>query len=323
MRALTTRTCAAAILAIATAYTATAEFRPTVLGHTPGSQPGTLLRIDGIPGAAQFHILDISGFASLRVSTGLNYALGIRSADGAVMLVRLSDTSPDAQPLSAGAEADLVALSPDGRSAAVYSRSKASIHVMTSLPDHPVWRNTYSTAALDNRIHALAISDDASVVLASGGTDDSHLLVATEIQTDSVSFSNPISAVTFCPGRNEAAVIAGREAFIWTGRTSGLQSVAGPGEGLAAPAGAEFSGDGRRLYIADPGAGGVHVVSRDRLSSTTVSCGCSPTELQRLQGQAVFALGDASGSRVRIIDHDAATAPRILLVPPAAQGIEQ
>jgi hypothetical protein len=74
------------------------------------------------------------------------------------------------------------------------------------------------------------------------------------------------------------------------------------------------SGSGKRLFVSNPANKVVYAVEVSSGSSKRIDCGCSPDDLQRLNGDSVFWLKEAGAAFVRILDADAEE-PRILMVP--------
>lgn len=90
--------------------------------------------------------------------------------------------------------------------------------------------------------------------------------------------------------------------------------LAGKGEGISGPVAVAVSGDNRQIVIANSQPGSVAQVDISNGTVTAVPCECAVVGLQRLDGNAVFRLTEASEGLVRVFDGDAAE-PRIVLVP--------
>jgi hypothetical protein len=313
MKTLIPISCVLALAAGVCAYAS--DVRTPVLGYVPGAAEGALIRLDGIPGAAQARPVAVSGAVArwLAVSPEHNYAAGIHAEDNSIVIVRPGSEQPALRTLGSFSDGN-ISLSQNGNIAAVFSGH--SVQIFGGLPERPVHLRTVSIAALQNSVQSLAVSDDGAVIAASDGTGD--LLIATEHGFRIAGLPAPVAAITFRPGRQEAVIVAGREVFRLNSASFDSQPelLAGPEQGLEAPASAEFSRDGNRIYIADPGLRSIHVLESDVAGkAAAVACDCSPAGLRRLRGQAVFWLNDPSADVVRIFDGDRAEAPRVLLVP--------
>ena len=299
---------------------AAAELGRPILGHIPSSEPGALLRMAGIPGAAFFQPMPESGavFERIAVSPGQDYALAIRASDRATVVVRLDRTEAEPEAPLAAPGAERIAISRNGAFAALYSRVGESIQLIGGLPDHPAYQRSIGTAALSGGAGTMAVSDDGSMVLAGSAATPEEVFILTENAVGRLSLPSPVAGMVFRPGLREAVILAGAEVFLavdLAGRPR-YRSLAGTGQGLASPVAVEFSRDGRRLYIADPGASGVHILGPDFSPAGTVTCDCKPSGLQPLNGNSVFWIGSSSAGIPQILDDDSAGAPRVVVVPP-------
>lgn len=297
-----------------------AEFKQPVLGHIPGESSQALLRIDGIPGAAQVRPLaDAGELLEWRyVSAEQNYALAIRSTDRAVAIVRLDRDQSELTLLQGIPDPHKISLSQSGTVAAIYSQEAGSIQVVSGLPHYPVFQRAISTAALENKIGSLAVSDDGTIVLVSSTTQPSELLVFSDNGLEIATLPSPIVSIVFRPKKHEAAILTTHQMFLATDLSQRtLLHVSGPEQGLTEAAAVEFSRDGRRIYIADPGARSVHILDLGLTSATTIPCDCSPLGLQRLRGESVFWLNEPGATVTRLLDGDSTT-PRVLLAPHTA-----
>lgn len=296
-----------------------AELKPPVLGHVRGINAGTIDRIDGVPGAAQVRsgsqIIDTT--QRIVVSAEQNYTVAIRAVDQAVMMFRLDQHNPELQKLSSAIPANRIALSQKGTVAAIYSHSAETIQIFDGLPGSPNHQRSISTTALGGRVESMAVSDDGANVLASGANGSGEVLVVTEKGTETLSLAAPVTDIVFRPHRQEAVILTSHEVLHVTflPDETVFALIAGAEHGIVRPSAAEFSRDGKRLYIADVDARRIHIIEPGRDSAQSLSCDCSPSGLQRLKGEAVFAVEEPSASLVRILDHDSSAEPRILLVP--------
>jgi hypothetical protein len=292
---------------------------PPVLGYVPGPESGTLLRIAGIPGAAVAEPFFESGaLGAMEVSPLQNFALALRRDDGAPMIVRFDRGDAGAEPIGGlGDGFDRIALSADGRAAALYSQSQGVIRVVSGLPDQPLSRRALSAAPLGGRAGLMAVSGEGELVLAASASIPGEVLVFGGDSAGRLALPGPIRSMAFAPGQRRAVIVAGAEVYLADAAPGGeMRKLAGREQGLADPAQALFSRDGARVYVADPGAQAVHILNLAQDSIEARPCPGAAALLQPLEGNAVFRLGSPAAGYLQILDDDAGAA-RVLLAPRA------
>jgi len=140
------------------------------LGFVQGQAPAQLQPILGVPGSARLGVpLSLpSAVTQIHIAPGDAYALVERGPGNTVSLVSLRGIPEQAQNLplipipGATGQVDLLAFSPLGTSAAIYSRPTNQLQVLTGLPNAPQLYLNVSNLALSNAPQQLAVSDDAA-----------------------------------------------------------------------------------------------------------------------------------------------------------------
>jgi hypothetical protein len=173
----------------------------------PLEQPWELRAILGVPGAAVFSdpLLTPSDATSVRIAPGRPYAWIERGGDAPAILSLNGTRAGNASPLpGALPAADLVAFSPTGRSAVLFSAASRRLQVVTGLPDTPNVSQDLDAALLPGAPESLAVSDDgATVLLASRRAV--HLLSPSSAARLILNLSGQ-AALAFLPNSSDAAI---------------------------------------------------------------------------------------------------------------------
>ena len=281
-----------------------------------GSQ--ALRSIRGIPGAAL--VGDPVDFGSpvsaAWVSPRLDSAL-ILAADGTPRLYRLDSGRATLVPAD-GLTAPIRAVySPSGTALALID--SAGIRVYKGLPGAPVTAGTLAEPSRDesapggpNRtrerrpgaITPIALSDDGAYLLFGKGSTIDLLGMAGDSRK--LTDAGPGALTVFAPGGHDAAVIDARGITLF-------QDAAGAAtmrrlNGIAGVRAADFSADGKRLFLA-----GTSVTSVDLATgtNTSIACDCQPTGLARMG--STFRLNGLGSGPLWLLD--ASAEPRIVFVP--------
>jgi hypothetical protein len=288
-----------------------ARFNTPSLGYVPAPAAHEILQIAGVPGAAVSSALDgCASFELLAISPEGKYALA-SSANG-LSLVRFG-ASCQLEPLPF-APATAIAFSPSGAQAAIYRQENAAIDIIEGLPEAPAVKRRFEAPEGAGYLKALAVSDNAAIVAALGG--DASAWAIAEDGTRRLPLAGSPVAVAFQPRGDDAA-------FLGAGGITVVKDLSGTPAYQTLPADSSlrdpltlaFSATGDRLIAVDA-AGAIVVTASALQSSATISCNCRPKGLQRLEGNAVFALTEASG-KVLLLDADGGR-PRVLFVPRSA-----
>ncbi len=297
--------------------------RGPVLGFVSVKKAGVAPLL-GVPGAATVGP-EIGGLPPFRVtasSAAGRYVLGTAGEEGQLWLVRDPAAAPAVAPLeSVPPGTRLVALSPLGAAAALYSPAAGVITVLRNLPRAPVvaWRARLET--LPGPVGALAVNDAGNLVLAAAGEGSARTIAVLrpgKAWRYLAGAGAPVS-LAFLVNRPDAVYADGAANQVFLvrdpGESAAIRLLAGEAHGVSCPVAVAASGDNRRVVIANSDPGGVVEVSLDGAEAISVACRCSPAGLERLTGNAVFRLKEAPGSPVHVFDGDT-PAPRVLVIPP-------
>ena len=295
--------------------------RQPVLGYVFDSVQGKVRAIAGVPGAALIDTPVEAGLILRRadIAPGGLYALVETDADGPRQSGILRWTSGIPERIAAPAMltgASRVAFSPVASSAALYSETARKVQVWTGFPDKTALA---AEIALDETLTSMAVSDDGQG-LALAAASSVFAVRPGGSRRQLLDFSN--AAVAFRAGSHDLAVAGGprREVLILSNVLAGAEAeTVAQDDAIDAPVAAAFSGDGRKLLIANGGSDSVTEVDLDTRLARTVGCDCRPEGLFRIQGNAVFRLKDSVKSPIFVFDGDS-TQGRIVAVPAAGDN---
>lgn len=294
-----------------------------ILGYVADPMTSALRVINGIPGASVIGE-SVSPDLKIRkaaVSIRNDYALAV-TTDGAdvILITDLSgarSVSPIPGVYNGG---DTLALSPDGSSAVVYSASNFRLQIIGGLPSSPAVRFEVDTAAAaQGGVSAVAINSNQEILVAfSGGETGTLYLFAADTAARFIAGVGNVSGITFSAG-GDRAVIADRSwnqvvLFQDLSTTATPIYLAGSVDGISSPLGILLSEDAKTAYVANAGSGTVTLVNLAGGAAQDVSCACTPTGIQVLEGASVFALTERSDEPIVLFD-GGSTDPRFLLVP--------
>lgn len=299
-----------------------------VLGYIYDPALAQIRPIFGIPGAATMGAPLGFGLnlARAAVSPQHDYALVEPDGNPGLAVLRLPPATsvprliPDAM---AGAER--VIFSPTGNSVILYDAIKQKVQIITGLPGAPSVAGEVDVSTVGGPITALAVSDDAAAILAGVSQDGAGALwlLSPGGHVHVVFPAGNPSAVAFLRNSHDAVMADGTLNTVYFLRdvTGAGEPVflAGKGEGISGPVAVAVSDDNRQILIANSQPGSVAQVDLSSGTLTLVPCDCAVVGLQRLNGNAVFRVMEASDGLVRLFDGDAAE-PRILLVPADARS---
>ena len=270
------------------------SFRAPVLGYVVDSEEGALHRVDGMLGAARVGdrlALDFP-VARAQVASAQNVAI-VADNEGRIYLVDLSASPPTVREFVGAMAADRMVISPQGRSAALYSADSGRIQFLDisgtaaqigKTMELPQGVGDWTAFAVSDRGILLAAAAQASggalYALRSGG--QAIRVGAVNRAEDLAFFAGSDNAVIADRGANEVHLLRG----ILSWRRSTV--IATELDGIVNPFGVEVTADGRFVAVAIPGGfasipvlGGAVTITR---------CGCTPTELAPLAGGDTFRL---------------------------------
>jgi hypothetical protein len=285
-----------------------------LLGFVARSSPGGLRAILGVPGAAVFAdaLLTPSDATTVRIAPGRPntspYAWMERGGDAPAVLPLSGTRAGNASPLpGALPAADLVAFSPTGRSAVLFSAASRRVQVIGGLPDAPSITQDLDAALLPGLPDALAVSDDATAVLLASGRSV-HLLSPSG-QTRLILNLSGSAALTFFPN-SAAAAIADRGAgsvYLVHNSTGDISS----GSLAAGLDGLQDIGvtiDGLSLVLTNPSANRIWTVNAQIAEVRAFDSRVSATTLNRIGDGDTFLISSEAGQ------------PAWIFVPEGADG---
>lgn len=293
-----------------------------ILGYVPeGSQIRTLY---GLPAAGSIGGAVDTGrdFSHIAISPQQNFAIASTSDTGEVMVMK-PGASLNAI-TGAGANPNLIAISPTGSSAALWFSSLGHLQAVGGLPDSPSVR-TIDASFLNASPSAIAISDDGQWAVglwAAGAYAFGPSSQVIPLQTD----PGVISVAFFHNSHNLALATAARATLITDvgGATSGPSLLFDYSADSLSPRAIAVSFDNSRVVVADSGGKLVNI-SVSGASANLVDCHCSPTGLYGL-GDSLFRLNGAGGPERNALQRNGpkpdlklfdAAASSVWIVPPA------
>lgn len=199
------------------------SMQPAMLGFVSTAGGSEVRAILGIPGASSLSqpLAMPSGVTNLHFAPGQNYALGSGAAGASLGVVTFSTASPGPVVEIPGAisQPDLIAFSPNGASAAIYSASMGQIQVLNGLPTSPRVAFQMGSTDLAAGVRLLAIADDG-VTLIEGTAGNAVYRLGEGTAPQLLATVGDLEGIAFVP-RSENALVFDRSA----GELSMLQAV--------------------------------------------------------------------------------------------------
>jgi hypothetical protein len=295
--------------------------RMPLLGYAIGSSPLELRAIAGVVG------VDIladptpvpAGIRALMIAPGQQYGLATRGDEGQLGWISLNeDGAGDYTPIpGALAQADRVSFNSSGSAAVLYSGASQRLQVIGGLPNSTRIIRDLDASAFAGTLSALAISDDASVVLLglSMGESGFVAVIGNESGPRTVFNASSVAAIRFLPGAHDAVVADSQmnQITLLSGETYSPRVLAGHAQGVSTPLDLETSTDGSRVFVANSAAGNILMIGVATGNSTALECGFAPAEFRRLAKSAISVTAQ-DGDGVWVMDTDAA-GPWVAFVP--------
>jgi hypothetical protein len=267
------------------------------LGFIAGQAPARLQPILGIPGSARLGtpLLLPTTVTQIHIAPGHAYALVEQAPGNPLALVLLQGITTQTRNLplrpivGALGQTDVLAFSPMGASAVLYSRQTNQLQVLTGLPKSPqLYLNVPNLAILDGP-QKIAVSDDARSVLISDAAGSVYS-VSQNAAPVPVHHSPEISALAFVAQSRES-IICDRTlntmSFLRDSNATPVGLGAATGD-RCQPEAAASTADGKTILLACPAQHAV--LSIDRASGLTRvhNVSNSPGVLQPLGVRDVF-----------------------------------
>lgn len=314
-------------------------FSGYTLGYVFDTRISALRPLSGIPGAAVLGAPVDSGgpVRTAYVAPRQNYAVALTDS-GAVVVQLVSGADPAVvTPLGVdSAAAGIVALSPNGAAAALYSANEALVRIVTGLPGAPVLARSVPFGVVSGSVRLLAISNDAAILTAvthdnsaDSTSPDAVVVVDNDGNAQGLANSTHVSALQFSADThdllltddsdNTLSVIQGLP------NAGAYKVIADSSAGIAGPVALNTSSNGN-IVVANGRAANILVFDSGGSPLGAYPCLVAPTGLSRLNGNAVFLLNVISNDDpLWIFDGDSST-PRVMFVPvdqAASQGLGQ
>ncbi len=219
------------------------RLRGPVVGYLPEEGYAGIRPIRGVPGAAVAGepMTVPEGVSRVRPAPAHRYALAEFADASAPAVLDLEGDSAPGRIAGVLARADLVAFSPTGRSAALYSSGEGRLQVVTGLPEAPKMARELAVPGAA----AIAVSDDGSSVLAADAAGAVSLVDQDGMGTPLAQVER-LCAMSFLPNRLDAALVdaARGEVYLAGAASRGLLAT-----GLDGASGMAPSTDGTALHV--------------------------------------------------------------------------
>jgi hypothetical protein len=294
-----------------------------MLGFVYATDGSEVRAINGIPGASTqgLPLALPAGVTAIDFAPGQKSAIVERTNGAPVGVISFLGASPGAiVPIPGGiSQADIVAFSPSGAGAALYSASEGQLQVVAGLPDNPQLIRNIGSGELPDAVRALAIADDGLTLLEGTVHSAVYLLAGSGPQLlESVS---DLGGILFNPKSNDALI------FDRNGGTlSLLQSVSSTrtsrplASGLAGLEGTiALQTNGRRAVVTSTNANHLWEVDLQSLQAQDLQLPTTPVMLTPLRANGDYLLSWQPGQLAWIVDTNQAKGA-VYLVPAAAQA---
>lgn len=300
-----------------TSASASAPSAP-VAGYVWDSRVQGLRPLSGSLGAAHLESA-LSGPALQSAAPCPSRELALAGGTGGVFSISL----PSGQPARLGdavAPDQQVTLSPSCANGLVYSPSSGSGLLISGVNSAPRVQSIALTTS--GPVTSAAIADSGIILVAapkSDGTTSLQILSATgTAQPLSISVQK-IGGMGFLPGADSAIIADSAANKVYFGKqlssSPSFTPIAASAQGVSNPRAVATSADGHFAFVAN--GTGKNVLRVDLASAATplaVACGCSPTALIPLAGNAGFQITDAAAGVIFALNGDGPT-PRTVFIP--------
>jgi hypothetical protein len=309
------------IFLISISSAAFAQVGGPVLGYVP--EGAAIRSMYGLPAAGAIGGIVNTGhnFSQIAISPQQNFAIATDATTGAVMVVKFGST--ETAIAGAGANPNMLAISPSGTSAALWFPSLNHLQVVTGLPDSPSVA-TIDASFLNASPASIAITDDgqwAVGVFSAGVYAFGPSAQVIPLQTDP-----GVIAVAFFHNSHNLALATAARATLITGIGAANQPsvLYDYSPQSLSPRAMAISFDNQHAVIADS-TGKLVNINVSASTANAADCGCSPTGVYSLGG-SIFRLTGTGGpgrsalqrsgpkADLKLFDADAGA---VWIVPPA------
>jgi hypothetical protein len=295
-------------------YSQTVNWAPPTLGYLFDSSGKSIRPLSGIPGSASVDsgLAVSSKLEKASISPNRKFAVAEVKDGEHLLVVTLSGGSALSSELDGTpGSADQVAFSASGSTAAIWSLAAGKIQVWKGLPEQGTLYKEIDFAELS----ALAVSDDGDAVAVATG--DGLVLASAGKQLASGSFAG----LAFLPNSHDLAAAEQTldQVSLFRRVDSDLDIVqlAGNQDGVAQAVALAFSGDAKKLIVANLRGQSVLSIDLESRAMVVTPCDCQADGLYRAQGNAVFRLTNGAQDLVALFDGDS-DEPRVLNIPAGA-----
>ena len=246
------------------------------------------------------------------------FALG-SDTSGSVFAMALP-SGPQTKLGDAVASDQQLTLSPSCANGLVYSPSRGSGLLISGLPSSP--RVQSIALSTSGPVSGAAISDSGAILvgaLKADGTTSLEMVSANGAAQMLPYSVARIGGMAFLPGADSAILADAAINTIYFGKqlssAPSFVPVAASAQGVSSPRAVASSADGHFAFIVN-GAGN-HLLRIDlntAAAAVPIPCGCAPTELLPLAGNAGFQITDAAAGVIYALNGDGQT-PRTVFIP--------
>jgi hypothetical protein len=280
-----------------------ANFSGPVLGFVPGPSARELVPIRGIPGATRLGdpITLPNTVTQTYIAPGHAYALAAQGEADPIALIVLRgggglEVNPALTPISeAMAHPDLVAFSPNGGTAALYSEQANRVQVFIGLPNAPQLFKQFLNVSVAGGTRVLAVSDDAQALLTADMTGTVYA-VSSNSAPVAVYHASQVSALAFVSQSHDAIVCDPALGSAVILQASTVRTLSPPGNNSCQARAAASTRDGRTILIACPAQRLIWSVDRASGATNAYGLNTGVTALDRLGATDSFLLSPQDGN---------------------------
>jgi hypothetical protein len=284
------------------------SIRVPILGFLFDEQTRVLRSLYGGPeGSILSKPWDLGSFKQIAVARRNHFGLAIMEETGQPVIIDFDQAGRFVATTNLGSQVDSVVLSPSGISAAIYYKDTAEVRVLRGLPFKTAVGATVFLRP-EQQLRALAVSDDASTVLADvdeGGLD-SIVLVSADGDPRHIFSTAGRAQITFLNRSRDSVIVDEAFGNVYLLRNPSESTGPTPLPGITAsigiPIATGFSNENEYVFFAGRETG---MIARVELSTGWISvtnCLCTPEGLWPLGRNSLFRLSGPSASPIWVYD---------------------
>jgi hypothetical protein len=292
------------------------------LGYVYAAGGNVARAIHGVPGAATLSapLTVPAGVTGLTFAPGQKYALAEQGEGASLGLVEFSAAGPGVllQLTGATLQPEVIAFSPKGAAAVLYSAAEGQLQVWTGLPSNPKLARQVGSGELPGAVRLLALADDG-VTLLEGTTSNGVYLVGSGGAEMLASVSD-LGGIVFTPESNDALIFDhGAGALSLLHDVSGAHSTSVLAQGLTGLGGnISLQTDGRRAVITASSASQLWAIDLESQALQAVQLPTTPALLQPLRVPGHYLLAWEPGQPAWILNTNLEKGT-VYFVPAAAE----